>query len=127
MRIEATYFDGFTERLLSWKLEINDGKAYLEADWFRSKSPLRVKFQFDETSFRSALPSLSGMAEEYRPPWEDFEDRVLVVVDGETTIRRHVYAAGMLARENSEIRKFLEVWQLLEAAVLAHLPANLQG
>jgi hypothetical protein len=127
MRIEATYFDGFTERLLSWKLEINDGKAYLEANWFKNKSPLRAKFRFDEASFRSALPSLSGMAEEYRPPWEDLEDRYLVVVDGETTIRRHVYGAWMLAQEDPEIRRFLEVWQMLEARVLAHLPANLRA
>ena len=127
MRIEATYFDGFTERLLSWKLEINNGKAYLEANWFQSKSPLRTKFRFDEASFRSSLPSLLGMAEEYRPPWEDLEDRCLVVVDGEATIRRHVYGAWLLAKADPEIRKFLEVWQLLEAAVLPQLPEELRG
>ena len=127
MRIEATYFDGWTERLLSWKLEINDGKAYLEADWFRNRSPFRAKFRFDEASFRLAIPSISGMAEEYCPPWEDFDDRVLVVTDGETTIRHHVYAAGILAKEHPEIHRFLAVWQLLEAAVLVHLPASLRG
>ncbi len=126
MRIEATYFDGFTEHLLRWQLEINDGKAYLEASWFKNRTPLRAKFRFDEGAFRSVLPLIFEMKEEYRAPWEDLENRVLVVKDGEVSVRRHVYGAGILLKENPEIEGFLNLWRILEDAVVAHLPATLR-
>lgn len=127
MRIEASYLDGFTERLLSWDLEINNGKAYLEAKWSGSLSPHRARFRFDDRPFRSALPSLSDLEETYQAAWNDLESRDLVVVDGETTLRRHVYGAGVLVQEPPEIRRFLDVWRLLDDAVLAHLPSEFQG
>jgi hypothetical protein len=126
MRIKATYNDGFTERLLRWELVVNTGKAYLEADWFKSRSPLRAKFRFDEAPFRLALASISEMVDEYHAPWGDMEHRTLVVTDEETTIRRYVYGADLLGKEHREVERFLAVWQLLEDAVFAQLPAELR-
>jgi hypothetical protein len=67
------------------------------------------------------------MNEEYTPHWEDLNDRLLVVRDGDGTIRRHVYGAGVLKRDHPEIQAFLEPWQILEDAVFSHLPRELLG
>jgi hypothetical protein len=126
MRIEAQYLDGFTEQLLRWKLEVNEGKAYLEADWFKCPSPLRLRFRFDEGPFQEALPSISALNEEYAAPWEDLEDCDLVVKDGERTIHRHVCGASVLITQHPELENFLSVWRLIETAVMAHLPQEFQ-
>jgi hypothetical protein len=127
MRIEADYFDGFTYRLLRWELEINDGKAFLQAKWFQPGAvpSLKARFRFDEEGFRVALQSIAGMAEEYQAPVEDQERRRLIVKDGENSIRHHIYGADFLFGEHPEIRTFLSVWRLLDDAVSAHLPTDL--
>jgi hypothetical protein len=127
MRIEAQYFDGFTTRLLSWKLEVNNGKAYLEAGWFRSSNPLKAKFRFDESAFREALPFLSSLNEAYEAPCEDQESRSLILKDGEVTIRRSVYGAWFLIDEFPEIEHFLTVWRMIETAVMAQLPDEIKS
>ena len=126
MRIEASYHDGFTERLLSWSLEVNSGKAYLEASWFRGRGPLRARFRVEEAPLRAALPLLSGLEEEYRAPWEDLEERALVITGAGRAIRRLVYGAGAILQEHPEVERFLRVWGLLDDAVRAHLPADMR-
>ncbi len=131
MRIEALYFDGFTGRLLKWQLEVNNGKACLEAGWLRCAKPFRTRFDarfdFDEQTFRRVLPLLSSLNESYMAPWDDLEARRLIVADGDSTICRSVYGAWFLRREFPEIENFLTVWRVLETAVMAQLPEELQS
>ncbi len=106
MRIEARYFEGFTEHLLRWKLEVNNGKASLEADWFRVRPPCGRGSDSTKPRF-VPFPLDLGMKEDYQLPWDDMDNRVLIVTDGETSIRHRVYGAGVLAKEHSEIGTFL--------------------
>lgn len=132
MRIDAEHWDGYTCRLLYWKLEFDRGAALLEADWsgrlrFTRNRPLfRALFEIDEVAFRSKLHLLDGMAEEYTANCTDLVHRRLSVQDGDHTIRRHVYGAGLLRRKYSEINHFLTFWKLLEAPVMAQLPPEVQ-
>ena len=127
VRIEASHDDGWTQHLLRWKLEIRDGLADLEADWSGNPSPLRARFRFDEGPIRSALPLISGMNEDYRAPVEDQETRVLLIEDGERSIRRHVYGAGFLVKAHPEVKGFLKLWRLLDRAVEGSLPAHVRS
>jgi hypothetical protein len=129
MRIVATYFDGFTERLLRWRLTINDQKAYLEADWFQNATPLCAKFRVDQHRLASEVSKLAPLKESYAASWTDLEDRRIKATNGDSgvAISRHVYGASVLAGERSEVRSFMAVWGQLESLVTPHLPAAIRG
>lgn len=127
MRIIATHSDGFTEHLLGWRLIVNDSKAFLQASWFMSVTPVSVRFSVDEALLTAALGKLSPLAEEYQAACEDLENQTLELVEGAKTIRSwHVYGASRLSRERPEIQLFITVWNQFEALVTPYLPAEIR-
>lgn len=127
MRWTARHRDGFTEHLLRFDLRGAGGRVEGDACWFQpgpGSASCRLRFDLDEARIAAAVPALRLMDEAYAAGWTDMDDRTLTVeVDGEA-IRRHAYGAGVLVADRPELRPFVELFDWLEAEVLARLPAG---
>jgi len=135
MRINTSYADGFTSRLLRWTLDVDRGNASLHADWFQNPSPVRTAFRLDDGPVRAALPRLALAARSLeaaaagRGVCDDAGLRTLTVEDGETSVRirdDHNATVGAAVKRHPELKAFREVWRLLEKAVAPHLPFDLR-
>ncbi len=126
MRLEAFYRDGFTDRLVNWKLTVNGTKAYLEAGWLPNPSPLVVRYRVDASVFLPAFAQLEPLQEHYQIPIEDLEHRVIIATRDGVVIRRSVYGASAMVKRNKDVQIFMEVWKQVAVLVAPHLPRKVR-
>lgn len=129
MHLTAHYSDGFTSRLLTWKLSAIEGLAEVEAYWsapMPRTTGFRAEFAISFDPLARLLPSLRQLDEKYSAPWDDLDNRLLTIESPNETLRRQVYGIGVLIKDQPELGAFLNVWTWLEGEVLAQLPRELQ-
>lgn len=153
MRLHAEYHDGFTERILRWILDAQDGTAKVRAQWFDMAASDHARrtegqFPFDENRIQDCFIRLEPLQDVYAEPCDDLESCTIEIQIGSCHLHRDVYGGSAVRRWTSgpdlgrrlrpaafseaqalEIEVFLSVWDSLErdAFVAVGLPSYPPG
>jgi hypothetical protein len=127
MKWTARYIDGYNRRLLTYTLGVKDGSAGLTASRCNPPPPIRdfrATFPINDGPVARAIPALRLMEPRYDAQTTDQPTRVLTIeADGEI-LRREVYAGEILVGKRPELGPFLDLFDWIEAQVLAQFPPD---
>lgn len=120
MYLRAEHHDGWTHRLLSWRLEAVDGIAVVVASWHGMTGRAEDIFELDfpDTRILTALNVLAGLRAEYDGCTEDSPIHRLSVGDGSRKFATEVRIGFNWSPENKrDVDAFMSVWRPLELDV----------
>jgi hypothetical protein len=124
--IQAQHWDGFSSELLQWSLDVRDGLARAEAEWFEYGAPghkgrRTATFAFPLEWIVPLFDSFAALEADYDHPITDSQTQRLTVQVDERQQTCRVYAEDMVLTEHPEVEAFYRLWNPVERAVLRAL------
>jgi hypothetical protein len=131
IRLFAEYRSGFTDYILKWKVEADDGKGLLKATWsdWRNKpssQELECPLNLSHVPLDTAWDWLLPLEPDYAILATDLSLCRIVLTDDANQLQRGIYGYGSeLLGQHPEILAFYLIWDAIEITVERCLPSEL--